>query len=848
MSRPSAATRRLAWAAVLLVAAPPAFARNLPTGVVYLKDGTVLKGYVLQPSEDIVDPVSSQLVRLHKGIFVVDDMCRRYFFSHAWVDHADTRDFDLGKVVRWKVNSSFPDGKSLPPVRQVLEAGKWDERWNRNYRFREPKGAITLSQHLSVLTPVYARVDANCFDPVTHESYRYPWTSYYPARELGPKTVIDLLSRHDEFQDKKGLTDEQRADRRFAIFNFLVKAGFTEAAEKELARIKSDFAKEKEKVETAATGIKGIVALDRWDEIKLAHAAGRHEAARKLLAVFPTDDADEQTQTEVRALKARYELAGTTLKRAKELLAKLPGEMTGAADKPQFAAAAAAIAAELNLDHFFKKGDEDGRLDRFMSQAEQAERLAKLKMPHLSADELLSLAVTSWLMGNAAAETKPPAARRLLRARQFVTDYRKTTDVADRAALLRTYEGTTAALSVAEMAQLISALPPPEPPEKFTTVPVARQAPAVFGTRGAVYAVQLPPEYHPGRPYPVLIALHNGGETAKNMLERWGEQAAKNGFILAAPDWNYGQGPTYLYTSEEHAAVLDTLRDLGRHFNVDTDRVFLTGYGEGGNMAWDVGLAHPDLFAGVVPINGLPRYQARNSWTNALLLPFYVVWGQYMGGPAPVPDKNTNADVVTYDIFKDYWIPGGFPALGVQYKGRGLEWFPAEVPAIFEWMARKRRPPQTTKVGFKDRASKDSDAVDYRADLRTMRAGDNHFYWLSVAGITRINEALTWNPNGKYASVAGKVGNGNRIDVFAEGVKQVSVWLARGMIDFDKPVTIYFKYDQRGAPREVKPSLAVLMEDFYRRGDRQRLFLARIDLTIGKMATKPHKPEAPARK
>jgi hypothetical protein len=880
MPRPTAATRRLAWAAVLLLAAGPALAKNkLPTGVVYLKDGGVLKGFVRQPSETFIDPASGQPVELHKGIFVVDDYCRRYFFSHAFVDRAESRDFDIGKIVEWKVNRSFPDAKSLPPIREVLDAGKWDDHWNRLYHFRAPDRKLELSQHLSVLTPHYARIDANCIDPVTHKDYRYPWTSYYPTRELGARAVLDLLSKHEDFKDKPDLKDDERANRRFKIFNFLVQAGFLDEAQAELARIKRDFPNEKEKVETATEGIKRLVALDRWDEIKLAHAAGRHEAAQKLLAALPAD-ADEQTQAEVRALKARYELAGAALKRARELLANLPRDMTGAADKGPFAAAAAAIAAELNLDHFLKKGDGDeGRLDRFLSQAEQAERLAKDNQPHLSADELLSLAVTAWWMGGAAAETKPESARRVLRGRQFVLDYRKTADPAARAALLRAYEQTTG-LGIAEIAQLISTLTPTDPPPVVTRGPAAGAARLVaqgfasaslapaatplgsvtevviasegavlrasapesvemkahpaFGTREVTYTLLLPPEYHPGRAYPVLVALHNGGETGKAMIDRLGETAGRYGFILAAPNWPVGGSGTYLYTAEEHAAVLDTLRDLGERFNVDTDRVFLTGYGEGGNMAWDVGLSHPDLFAGVAPINGLPRYHARNYWTNALVLPFYVVWGQYMGGPAPVPDKHTNADVVTYDLFKDHWIPGGFPALGVQYKGRGLEWFPAEVPAVFEWMAQKRRANPTAKVGFKDRDSKDAEPGEYRADQRTMRPGDNRFYWLSVDGITRLNEAITWNANAKMATVSGKIASDNQIGVYAEGVKQVTVWLARGMIDFEKPVTIRANYGQVGAPRKVEPSLAVLMEDFYRRGDRQRLYLARIDVPLSK--------------
>jgi acetyl esterase/lipase len=883
MPRHAAAARRLAWA-VLLLAAPASFAAKKDPAVVYLTDGHVLRGYVLQPTETIIDPVSQAPITLHKGIFLVDDFCRRYYFSHAYVDRAETRDFDVGKQIKWDFPRSFPDGKSLPPIREILEAGAWDDQWNRRYRFRAPDGTVTLWQHVSILSPYLTRVDAHCLDPATRKkSNPYPWTSLYPTRELGPKTVLSLLSTHADFKDKPDLTDDQRADRRFQIFNFLVQAGWLDEAEKELERIRRDFPKAKEKAETAAEGIKKLVALDRLDEIKAAYAAGRHEAAQRLLAAFPTASADDQTQAEVRSLKAKYELAGTSLRRAEEFLTKLPRELPDGADKNLYTAAAAAIAGELTLDHFFKKGENDDvRLDRFLNQAEQAERLATQKMPHLSPEELLSLAVTSWLTGSATGETKPPAAQRLWRARQFLMEYRKTDDPAARAAQLKAYE-SQAAPGVSEIAQLISTLPPPARPQTFTRGPaegaayyaahacgaqalapagaslgavaqllaasevaalrassldrVEMSAPAAFGGRPVTYTLQLPPEYHPGRAYPVLVALHNGGETAKNMMDRLAESAAKHGYILAAPDWDFARGGTYLYSAEEHAAVLDTLRDLGRHFNVDTDRVFLTGYGEGGNMAWDVGLSHPDLFAGVVPVNGQPRYHARAYWPNAMVLPFYVVWGEYMGGPTRTPDKRTNGNLVTYELFKDHWIPGGFPALGVQYKGRGLEWFPAEVPTIFEWMAQKRRQNPMAKIGFKNRASSEPEPGEYEAHQCTMRPGDNHFYWLSVDGLApqRLNEsARWWNPNAKVATVAGRIVNGNQVGVFAAGVKQVTVWLGRGTVDFEKPVTVYLNSSQLGNPRPVKPSLAVLLEDFYQRGDRQRLYVARIDLTLGK--------------
>src|SRR5204863_684995 len=130
-----------------------------------------------------------------------------------------------------------------------------------------------------------------------------------------------------------------------------------------------------------------------------------------------------------------------------------------------------------------------------------------------------------------------------------------------------------------------------------------------------------------------LIVLHDAGEKPAAMLPRWSAQAAEHGYILVAPEWRTGPqlGGGYGYSEQEHAAVTETLRDLRRRFNVDSDRVFLFGLGQGGLMAFDVGLTHPDLFAGVIPMGASPQYFAERCWRNGQYLPFYVVTGGRVG-------------------------------------------------------------------------------------------------------------------------------------------------------------------------------------------------------------------------
>ena len=152
------------------------------------------------------------------------------------------------------------------------------------------------------------------------------------------------------------------------------------------------------------------------------------------------------------------------------------------------------------------------------------------------------------------------------------------------------------------------------------------------GRGAATYLLQLPPEYRLGRNWPVLgRAAPHSGETPEDQLKHWSKAAGENGYILVAPEW-----------TEESAAGLQlqrprTCRGAGyaarsrRRFAVDSDRVFLSGYGQGGEMAFDVGLSHPDLFAGVLPMSAGPRKFGGKYPNNGQFLPFYMVDGDRSG-------------------------------------------------------------------------------------------------------------------------------------------------------------------------------------------------------------------------
>jgi predicted esterase len=772
--------------------------------LLYFKDGFALEGKVKREMVLEFDKVGQEAYHMPKGFYFVDDGPRRIFFSPSQVRYVFSKDPAGEERIVCPDNRLQVNAKKCPDILEVVKAPEWDSKWNRRFQFRSPNGPVNVPQHIGLLTPFWARADS---------PGNYFWSCAYLTRELGPERVQSLLLTHKDFQESKDMASEQRVSKRLRKADFFAQAGWFDLAESELDKTLKDMPDQKERIEAARKTLRKLSTREQLEEIKRRHQAGQHKRVRKMLAEFSTVGATDKMIAELEELKADYENTDRLLKDTARLLDK--ARQDGATHRV-LAEAAIKIGKELNFENV-------GRLDAFLGQARQAERFQKKgKKSDLNAEQLLSLAVSGWLMGSASAETSPETALRLWRGREMVRKYLRTEDETGRKQMLQAHKGgsRTESASLDELIQIIRTLPPVEAEKELPEGTVERKA------GRATYLLRLPPEYRHSRPAPVLIVLHQAGETPRQILDRWSEGAAENGYILVAPEWQPGGGlnggGNYTYSEAEHLVVLNTLRDLRRCFNADEDRVFLFGWGEGGAMAFDVGLGHPDLFAGVLPMAASPQYHAEICWRNGQYLPFYVVHG----------NRGPNGDKVRHQF--ELWVQRNFPMLWVDYKGRGVEWFGGEVPLMFDWMRSKKRPFPLDHVGSS------AGGTSFGKEFCTLRSCDNHFYWLSSDDIRFTKSYERWNVRGQPASLCASIyRDTNRIVVETNGgLGEVTIWLGRNskgedMIDFDKRVTVtvtpgfQVKWNQK-----VTPSLDVLLEDLYQRGDRQQLFLAKIPLQL----------------
>jgi predicted esterase len=126
------------------------------------------------------------------------------------------------------------------------------------------------------------------------------------------------------------------------------------------------------------------------------------------------------------------------------------------------------------------------------------------------------------------------------------------------------------------------------------------------------YATYVPSGYHKRRKYPLVIALHGFMSTSMITLRRALGSSIKElsyadgdrdlprfreqRFLVAAPR-GYAN-INYRYIAEDD--VLRVIEEMQRAYNVDPDRVYLTGLSMGGLGTMEIGLHFPDRFAGLI--------------------------------------------------------------------------------------------------------------------------------------------------------------------------------------------------------------------------------------------------------
>jgi pimeloyl-ACP methyl ester carboxylesterase len=859
MSHPPRAPRsrrpvvRAAAAATLLVGCALGTAG---ADVVVLKDGFVIQGTVRKETEKIVDKASGQsfTIPAARGFDLVDEGPKFVIFSSNAKQLGEiNKDVKIRPDFR-AYTTKFERRKSdQVPFGEFQAQGDWDAKWKRKLKVNVPGGGFEwVEQQITFLDPYTCYV----------VSPTHAWRLAFRTVEIGPDKICELLSNHPDLAEQPGKPD---AGKRLTIARFLRDAGWLQPAKQYVEEMKKQFpgGLPKEATEQADALLKEIdqsLAEAVVQEADVAIGAGRYDAAGQLLGAFPDKTAGPKDVVKAAALRAQQKAALERHATARRLLRAVVDRTTGVDGLgPRAAVGGGAGAAAVSLrgqpnrqlagllaaaEQVYAEihPDSAGRLEEFVQDAEQDQReRGRGQEPTKKPEALLAVAVSGWVSGKGAGTPDYMSALRLWTARELVLEYQRTDDLNTHNRLLRACRQDLL-MSPEELAQVITLLPPCEPEDLNARVgvvvppnPKIPVPPGVFrrGTvpttaqpKGVEYLIRLPAEYHHGRAYPLIVALTDGTAEPEFITSALAYEADRHGYILATPDWRKA-GPEWKWRGEDHTYATEVLRDVVRHFSVDNDRVFLVGGGTGANMALDVGLSHPDLFAGVLAMVPTPNALVNlHYWKNGPKLPVYVVTGEQAGGSMPVLRR----------LFEN-WMPRGYPAIMSVYKGRGAEWFGSEVPVMFDWMARKRRPGPTAVLQL--------DPAVGRVEWQAFRPADNRFYWLGVNNILDRCQFDPKHPNTRVpAMVSGDI-KGNQIVIpKTSGAHRVCVWLTRDMINWAQPLGVTIRGNQpitvimdgsgttKWKPQVIQPSLEVLLNDYAERGDRRLLYMQKLEFPV----------------
>ena len=237
--------------------------------------------------------------------------------------------------------------------------------------------------------------------------------------------------------------------------------------------------------------------------------------------------------------------------------------------------------------------------------------------------------------------------------------------------------------------------------------------------------------------------------------------------------------------------------------SIDVDRVYLSGHSIGGDAAWDIGLAHPDLWAGMIPIVAVADKYVKHSYReNGEYLPMYFVCGERDGNKLSL-----NADEWDHYLLHN----NNSDVMIVQYQGRGHEDFHDEIQNLFTWMNLHKR-----------------NFFPKKFTVYSLRPSDKFFWWIETDKPLDTNVILPVEWGSKTARAAKTVGtinptNGVSVD---RSTQKATVWLSPEMVSFDKPVTV--SIDNR-KKTNIQPSVPTLLEDVRTRGDRQHPFWAKVE-------------------
>jgi hypothetical protein len=319
--------------------------------------------------------------------------------------------------------------------------------------------------------------------------------------------------------------------------------------------------------------------------------------------------------------------------------------------------------------------------------------------------------------------------------------------------------------------------------------------------------VLVPPGYDPAKHYPLMLAM-GGGPTANDkqakaqaamMLGVWSKPASEAGWIVAAIEDTVsirhpGKNLRYSILHADHVSPI--LTAIQAKYAVDPNRRHSTGISLGSNYSLVYAAAHPDWFAGIVPVS-TEGESREHVLRNLNRVGVYTLEG--------AKDKNIRSIEGPRAMTKI------LDALGYRHRyeedpNQAHEGFFNKYPAVLKWLAEQPRDPFPRDV--------------IRLPHQGIVIPDKRFFW--IEGDTH------------QAAFQASV-RGNTITINAARVRRLTLHLADPLLNLDEPVIVRVN-GVTVHDKKADRSLSVVLHDASGIEDTERFAVARLVVDVPELA------------
>ncbi|MBN1516900.1 hypothetical protein JXA32_10075 [Candidatus Sumerlaeota bacterium] len=293
----------------------------------------------------------------------------------------------------------------------------------------------------------------------------------------------------------------------------------------------------------------------------------------------------------------------------------------------------------------------------------------------------------------------------------------------------------------------------------------------VDGT-GQPFTLIVPEKYTPRKAFPLRVDVHYMSGTH---LVGGGAPSPANYFQLRP----MGRAKAAGYGKLCEADVLDAIAYVRRHWNIDENRISITGTSMGGGGSFRFPLRHPDLFCAAMPRCGFCESLLLR---NALHVPFYSLHS----------DDDWTVPIIASRVpLKDFAAAGG-KAIRIESTGYGHDAnrTPGGLEKLWEWEQRQVRPQAVDSIQYT--------AVDWLT---------RSVYWAEI---------IEWGPLSAPATINLRTGSDNTLYVDLENINALAIDLKQAPVDRKKTLAISI---ESSPTIQLEPKLPDQLY-FTREGDR----------------------------